>query len=209
MQILFTALLFWHCQALATSLPLPPADLPTGWQRIEIPEVGTIDIPPSMEVRDGGRNAGEIIIQQKGLNESDPIAENSYVRIAVVTDVSNFGEVESLDSLFGFPADELQELSKTCRAYLKETFPEILQWNVPLPMLVNGMIAIRLDYKYQHENNPTRLVIYIFQNVDRIHYLVMSYREAERDKWLPDFPTILSSFRITNIRGQEVVKPRQ
>ncbi len=221
--ILFAVSLFWHCQVMAASLPLPPARLPIGWQRIEIPEVGTIDIPPSMEVRENQPpedSAGTmpreiIIIQQKGHNESDSMVASSYVRVVVATDVVNSGDFEGLNSRFEVTSDELYEISTLIRtqmeaevevqteAKVKNQFGKILRWDMPSLTLINGMQAIRLSYRYQHQNNPTRLIIYIFQNGDRVHWLGMSYPETEKDKWLPDFPVILSSFRITNARGRK------
>ncbi len=203
----------------ADSLPLPPPDLPTEWQRVQIPEVGTIDIPPSMEVQSGQyaelnqtvkksmldlepSEAGKITIQQKGLNSFDPLAAKSYVRVMVGTDFGNPSDFEHLASRYEASQDELREISTLFRTQAENQFTKILQWDVPSLELVNGMQAIRLSYRRQNQDNPSvRVTTYMFQNHDRMHRLTMSYREAERTKWLSDFPAILSSFRITNVRG--------
>lgn len=211
--------LLWHVSALAGSLPLSPPDLPSGWQRVQIAEVGTIDIPPTMEVQSGQYaklnqavkksildldegGTGEITIQQKGLNSFDPLAYKSYVRVMVETSVGNPNDFVHLTSRYEVTQDELREISTLFRTQAENQFTKILQWDVPSLELVNGMQAIRLSYRRQYQNNPSvRVTTYMFQNHDRMHYLTMSYREAERTKWLADFSTILSSFRITNVRG--------
>jgi len=152
--------------------------------------------------------SGTIIIQQKGLNELDPIAFSSYVRIVLETDVGNSGDFESLNSRFTATPDELHEISTLMRApvegKVENQSGKILQWDVPSLALINGMQAIRVSYRRQYQDNPpVRVKTYMFQNGDRVHCLDMSYRETERGRWLPDFPVILSSFRITNVRGQE------
>lgn len=208
-----------HSTAIASSLPLPPPDLPSGWQRVQIPEVGTIDIPPTMEVQSGNYSklnqafkksmldlepggTGKITIQQKGLNSFDPVAAKSYVRVMVRTGTGSPGDFEHLGSRYEATQDELREISTLFRTQAENQFMKILQWDVPSLELVNGMQAIRLSYRRQYQNNPpVRVSIYMFQNHDRMHRLTMSYREAERAKWLADFPAILSSFRITNVRG--------
>lgn len=42
--------------------------------------------------------------------------------------------------------------------------------------------------------------MYLFQNNDRMHTLILSYRLSEKTYWENDFKKILKSFRISNIR---------
>ena len=221
----------------SSSDPDPPApivakeaDLSVGWHRVKIPEVGTIDIPPSMEVQGGkyarlnqafkksflkgstGSTAGRITIQPKGLNAFDPAAINSYVRVMVTTDAGDAGDFESLNSKFEATADELLGISTFFRTQAENAFKntKILQWDAPSLELVNGMQAIRLGYRRQLRGAPpVKVTAYIFQNYDRTHMLTMSYRESERSQWLSDFPGILKSFRITNIIAPSANKSRE
>ena len=207
----------------STSLdPIAPPDLPIGWQRFQILNVGTIDIPPTMEVQGAtlaelskqynkefipqsdSSESGRITIQQKGLNALDPEATKLYVRIMVHTTIGNPGDFETLNSGYDVTQDKLREVSILIRTQLenqfKNQFIRILQWDVPSVELINRMQAIRLSYRRQmNDNPPVRVETYIFQNYDRMHELTMSYRESERNIWLSDFPSILTSFRITNV----------
>ena len=200
--------------------PIPPPELQVGWQRVQIPDVGTIDIPPTMEVQGGtlAKISGEykkqlipesdsseigqvIVIQQRGLNALDAQAVKLYVRVIVQTTMTNPGDFETLNSRYDITDGELREFSIGVRTQVENQFMRILQWDVPSVELINGMQAIRLSYRRQMKDSPAvRVATYIFQNYDRIHELTMSYRESERNVWLIDFPAILNSFRITNVR---------
>lgn len=97
-----------------------------GWRRVEIPQVGTIDVPPTMEVQAGlfselGKsvddtlsNAGggqtNLVLQQKGLNALAPGADKTYVRVIVRTDHSRPGDFASLSAPFSATAEELNEV---------------------------------------------------------------------------------------------------
>lgn len=80
-------------------------DPTANWERIEIPGVGSIQIPPSMEVQDGayqamkealtGTSSDTFVIQQRGLNEDADVAYNTYARILVSYDQGERGDYVS------------------------------------------------------------------------------------------------------------------
>jgi hypothetical protein len=64
----------------------PPANPEQGWQRIPISGVGSIDMPPSLEVQAGElrrmSNSGySLILQQRGLNAQIPESLNLNLRV--------------------------------------------------------------------------------------------------------------------------------
>jgi hypothetical protein len=90
------------------------AVLPRGWERVAIPGVGTIDVPPTMEVKAGflkklrqaadhrlnevvgGTSETNLVLQQKGLNTFTPGSDETYVRVLVATSYGRAGEFASL-----------------------------------------------------------------------------------------------------------------
>ena len=213
--------------ALSTSAaPITTPELQVSWHRVQIPDVGTIDIPPTMELQGAtltelskeytkqlipqtdSSESGRVTIQQKGLNSLDPEAVKLYIRIMVQTNMGKPGDFETLNSRYEVTQDELREISNLFRTQIDNQLIQILQWDIPTVELISGMQAIRLNYRRKMKDNPpVRVAIYIFQNYDRMHQLTMSYRESERNKWLRDFPTILTSFRITNASATSVSAP--
>lgn len=82
-------------------------DPTANWERVEIPGVGSIQIPPSMEVQDGsyqamkealtGTSSDTFVIQQRGLNEDADDAYNTYARILVSYDQGEWGDYRERD----------------------------------------------------------------------------------------------------------------
>jgi len=216
--VLSLSFILWHSAVRADPLPLPAPPLPNGWLRIEIAEVGTIDIPPEMEVQSdsqyeairdlygnwsderGATSPGDIIIiQPQGQNKLDASAQELYARVIVGTRIVDPGDVAGLHTRFDATKDELRDLSNSMRAGLPAT---ILEWSEPAVATVNGMQAIRFNFELQlADHPPVRVQSYLFQNYDRVHNLILFHRTSEMNKWSSDLQRVLKSFRITNIRG--------
>ena len=200
-----------------TSQPLPT--LQTGWERIYIKNVGSFDLPPTMEVQKGkyrefvdemrkikGFDATQLTAQQKGLNEFGKEGYEKYARVMLETALGSVGDFEKLNfNIAEYSQADINEISSTFRQQIQQSFRgsglKLIEW-YPLKMeKINGMSCIHISYKRQLEDKPFVLVhVYVFHNNDRMHTFTMSYRLSEADYWKSDFATILKSFRITNIR---------
>lgn len=206
-------------QLTRATLPRTVPPLPHGWQRLDIPEVGTIDIPPVMEMQgEAFRKFKDalaesqsipsapdltIVLQQKGLNAGDPSALKQYVRIMIATIPMGRGEVGRLTDEMPLSDAEIDELKRLFEEQVRSA-PVITVLEVYRPEVVNiaGMQALCLSYTRRVQDNPPVIVrVYRFHNYDRIHSLTVSYRVRERDMWEKYVPPILESFRITHIRG--------
>ena len=108
-----------------TAKPIP---LRPGWRRVPIPNIGTIDMPPTMKVQHGALNAvgkamtealdtsgprddTRLVIQQKELSEA-PEAYKRYVRVIVSSRRADPAERNGLASP---TPSELEELSQGIR----------------------------------------------------------------------------------------------
>jgi hypothetical protein len=202
------------------SLPLPPPVLEAGWERISLPGIGTLDIPPDMEMREG-QDAGldraqyddrgilpdTMVFQQKGLNENTPESFQTYARVLIKTTAGNPGDYASLY----FPVPHYQnDESKEIDAYFKAAVTheyaqvgiQVLTWNTASLETVNGMSCIHYSFTRQLQDNPIVVVhSYIFQNIDTMYALTLSYRLEQEAGWKDDYEKILNSFRITTINS--------
>jgi hypothetical protein len=83
------------------------------WQKVTIPEVGTIDIPSAMEVKSGVPQLlgeyGACIIGLMGPNE--PLHPNVIIR----TRLGHLGDYQRLHSRFAMSRDELREITEPIR----------------------------------------------------------------------------------------------
>lgn len=197
----------------------PPPPLLTGWERIYIKNVGSFDLPPTMEVQKGkyrefvdeikkikGFDASQLTAQQKGLNEFGKEGFEKYARVMVETTFGSPGDFEKFNFNFTeITQADIAELNTIYKQQIQQSFLgtglKLIEW-YPLKIeKVNGVSCIHINYKRQLQDKPFVLVhIYYFHNNDRMHYLTLSYRLSEADYWKADFETILKSFRITNIR---------
>lgn len=201
------------------NLPLPDEKLKDDWERIFVENVGSIDIPPIMEVRAGeykeyvdqrnnirGYDTPHLVIQQKGLNNINEKSLEKYARVIIETEIGSSGDYERLNfNISEFTEDDINALNSQMRGQLEQSFEgtplKLIEWyNLKLEK-VNGMSCIHVNYKRQGEYKTDVLVnMFIFPNYDRVHRLTLSYRLNERDYWEPHFPTILKSFRVTNVK---------
>lgn len=195
----------------------PPPQLTTGWERIYIKNVGSFDLPPTMEVQKGkykefndeirkikGFDATQITAQQKGLNEFGKEGFAKYARVMLETTFGSIGDFEKLNfNISEYTQADIAELNTIYKQQLQQSFYgtglKLIEW-YPLKLeKVNGMSCIHISYKRQLQDKPYVLVhIYYFHNNDRMHNLTLSYRLSEADYWKASFATILKSFRITN-----------
>ena len=208
-----------------TVLPLPLSLPLDNWKRIYIEGIGTIDIPPTMEVQSGiykeiidplkpelMRSMGivsnpnyDIIIQQKGLNDLESSGFQRYARVMINTDIGKMGDFDTLYfNINDYSASDIRELNNLFQSSTTSGFSgtglKLVNW-VPLKLeKINGMSCIHISYTRQLNNNPAVFVsIYKFQNVNRMFTLTLSYRQNESDFWSGDFNIILDSFRIEKV----------
>jgi len=210
--ILFTLQLLF-----AQIAPLP--QLPKNWERFTIENIGSIDIPPTMELQEGAykRFLNEIKQQVLKMNQStnsitfqpaganDSFRSSRYARIILQTEKGDRDLTLDFD-IKDFSASDIRELNNMARDQYAESLPltpgmKLLQW-FPLKVeKVNGMSCIHISYKRQlGKNAPVTVHLYQFPNYDLSHTLTISYRDTEKDHFEKDFDTVLASFRLNKRR---------
>lgn len=198
-------------------IPQKNKELLKNWKRINLGNVGSIDLPPNMEIQGGnykkmmekrkaeyGISASKVIFQQKDLNKLNQSGFSTYARVFIRTEQGSSGDfqklktgkitnsdLESLDSSY---KNEIQQSAITANA-------KILEWYTAKKTIINVMNCMTLGYKRQLvENKPVKVTMYLFQNNDRMHILTFEHRISDRKEWEPTFENILKSYRITNIK---------
>ncbi|MGE5391579.1 MAG: hypothetical protein ACM3PE_11015 [Deltaproteobacteria bacterium] len=194
-----------------TKIPLPLSSPEIGYARLVIPDVGTLDIPDTMQPqtkdsKQAVKAVGEImklpmnsdgfVVMQKGLDH--------YSRIMVDVYKGTPGDYAKLYVNYIATKDEIDTISETNKKAatkdLQLTGSRLLDWYTPKVENINGMTALVFNYRRQMGNNPPVVVWeYRFSNYDRLVVLIQSYRESEKELWDESFKKSLKSFRITNI----------
>jgi hypothetical protein len=204
------------------NLPFPLPELQGDWERIYVQDMGSFDLPPSMEIQDGtmkilsqeiNRKFGimgpsSLILQPKGHNELDLNSFQTYSRILIKTTIGIYGDFDKIDfNIKQYNANDLKQFdilynqqftSATINVGMK-----LIKW-YPLALeTLNGMSIIHMKYlrdTIKEGESPVLVNVYYIHNNDRIHSLTMSYRITDENYWKPFFDAFLASFRISNIR---------
>lgn len=183
-----------------------------GWERIEIPGVGSIEIPDSMEVQDDeyqdakeavtGTDSDTFIIQQAGLNEGSDEAMNTYARIMISCDQGSSDD---------YPPDEFapgclddaevsaldQAIEEAMRVRSPETGIQILDWHPLEFMEINGRPCMHIDYtRIGDEGETTQVDMYAFPCDDRLVNVTVSYRISDAAQWKSDLEEALNTLKI-------------
>jgi len=186
------------------------------FQKFKLKGIGTIMIPPSMELQGGdGRempksvakvgksgievSGDQMIFQQKGSNE----LAFARVMIDTVYDPSrSYGKPS--EKIIRTP-DELGLLDRSLKSTLERSFTgfgiRLIDWYGTSIVTVNGQYALKTAYLRQLNNNPSvRVELYQFPNRDRMHKLTISYRQQDSSVWKNALERTVNSFTITKMR---------
>jgi len=204
---------------LPLQLPKPEID----WKRIEISDVGTIDLSPKLEIQYGEYietelkiqdsvqkiivykfNEPTLVLQPKGIKQFEEDIPQRYCRIIFKTVTGNYGEFQNLNEKIILTSSDIFELNEDLKNQALKAFKNIpgslIEWFPIQINEINGMPCIHINYVRQYKNNPNAMVdMYRFYNNNRIHYLTISYRLSEKDYWNSELTNTLNSFRITKI----------
>lgn len=181
--------------------------------------LGSILIPDIMELQGGAYKqfsdasskemgydvSGEVIFQQKGLNELNFKEIQTYARVMIATELGTPGSNQKLNAQIKATPRELQILNSSFKKELVESFGDtglrLLRWDGVSIVTVNGQSALRIAYLRQLNDKPSVYVeIYNFQNNDRTHRLTISYRLQDASIWKDALERTKNSFKITNVR---------
>jgi len=195
-----------------------------GFKKYGIKDVGHIMVPDVMETQSAEyRKMGKeylqrlpkdmyyvmlsdkrIVFQQNGLNDRNEKSFSTYARIILDTSIGERGDYEK--SYWAGPSrGEIAEIDELSKHELEQMMPvsgdRLLKWYGTRAVKINGAMAVRISYlRQQGSNPPVHVDMHMFQNYDRIHYLTISYRKQEEQKWKPLLEKAVNSFTITNIR---------
>lgn len=191
-----------------------------------IKDVGLISIPSNMELQDanihkqvneyvkkGTTNSryisgNRVVFQQSGFNnnENDRTAFNTYARVIINTSIEQAGAFDNMNT-WSLSNDELRQLDDVLRRQQLQDenqpagMDKLIAWHGSSITTINGCKAIKTSYLRQlNDNPPVYVEAYMFQNDDRMHQLILSYRQKDEKLWKPLYSQILNSFKITNIR---------
>ncbi|MGH9948581.1 MAG: hypothetical protein ACRD6X_15490 [Pyrinomonadaceae bacterium] len=181
--------------------------------------LGSLLIPDTMELQGGAYKklsdgyskdlgydvSGEVIFQQKGLNEFNFKDNKTYARVMIGTEIGTPDSFQKLSAKIKATPRELEIFGSAFKKEMVESFGNtglrLVRWDGASVVTINGQSALKFAYLRQLNDNPSVYVeIYSFQNNDRMHRLTISYRLQDATLWKDALERTRNSFKITNIR---------
>lgn len=189
------------------------------WTTILIPDIGTFQIPQTMEVKAGlckilsdyikdnvinlDASVNEVIAQQKGLNDSTPEALSQFCRIIVNTTKANKGDFAILYEHIFPTTKELEDTTQLLILSLKDvpTMEGIRQsysdWQTARVVRAGDAYVINIAcVRRINDGSPVVVNMYYFQNNDYMHIVEISYRESEASIWAKDMAKAINTFKF-------------
>lgn len=190
------------------------------WTTINIKDLGQIKMPPELEVQSGSYvefakkemvksgfdvsmldlSSDNLIFQQKGLNENNKESYKTYARVMISTELSKGKRYGSCRDKLNLSQKDLADLN----SFLKDngekellSNTKLLKWEGVKEVSLNGMYCFSYSYERQIEDKPiVKVTYYCFQNKDRFHKVIISYRTSEIDQWKKTLDIMLSTLII-------------
>lgn len=180
------------------------------WQTINVPNVCTFQIPPTMEIQAGSYKAmmdslntdfgwgkNEMVAQQKGLNNMEK-AQALYARVIVnANPIDSDSNSLRLGDTLQFSKSDLMEIERILKDVLVEGFRlqkqktgetiRLVNWRGTKVVSINNIDCVLTTYTRQLENNPIVVVYaYAFFNNTVTNNVTISYREKDKSIWETD-----------------------
>lgn len=192
----------------------------TQFENYKIKDFGYISIPSNLELQSGiykrfaenfqisiGTIDYEIldkraVFQQKGVNSGEKT--NTYARVIIKTFIDNFGDYEYLENATSPTQSELQELNSIFQSGTEDSFIgtplTLLNWYGTEWVKINDFYALKVSYLRKLQGKPPVYVeIFRIQNNDRLHEVIMSFRQEDRNIWQPLYKKIRESIKVNII----------
>lgn len=185
---------------------LDSCPIPETWNSYTFHKSFSLSVPPTVELRTLDdkyqnfihRTDDVIIFQQKDLSVMSEEAMAHYCRVMILYTKYEKGEY--------YKYYESDEIDYETREFLKELVLLEVSGNMlleePTYKWVNVEESNAIEVKWRRAGfmeGSVACSMYLFFNDEEMVKMVISYREQERDIWLPDFDNIVKTFKWKNL----------
>lgn len=181
--------------------------IPEKWTKYYVAHKSfSISVPPTVELRHEydryvkslqsiglSCNTDDIVFEQKDLSVNSSQALSRYCRIMIQYQQGNEGDFPLANETFPLDNDAKAELHNIVdnELGLYQLIGEpSYQW-----INIRDIRAIETTYRRTGSNqNTTSCRMYLLFNDDEMVKMIVSYREQEKDFWLPDLTNVIKTF---------------
>lgn len=189
------------------------------YKKYDIKNLGTLEVSDRMELQGGAFlalsksyasttgvnvvNDDDAIFQQPGVNDFLPHGKDTYVRLMLRTVVGERAEYATLNDPLNLTQEQIGSMDRERRAVVENDMRKmgmgmtLEKWDGLRISTINGYKALHFGYiRRLGTKPPVRVEEYMVQNMDRVHYITVSYRIEDRDIWWPALQRSLSTLQI-------------
>lgn len=187
---------------------LPEFQVPESWTKYIIDNGAfSISVPNTVELRNDydeytkilkgigiAYNSDAVVFQQKGLSARLPDAYKQYCRIMIQHIVGNKGDFLSYN--------QTERINNEAKEFFRGIVDAELGGFSALEeptyrwIDISGTKAVEIKYRRSGtDNNTTACTLYLLFNDDEAVKMIVSYREKDKELWLPDFDDIVKTFK--------------
>ena len=195
----------------AGSEPVPVGEefqVPDTWSKYYLANQSfSLSVPPTVELRHEydkyvkrlqklglSCNTEDVVFQQKNLANNSKEALSRYCRVMLQYHKGSVGDFPSASEIFPLDSEtraELRGIVENELGLYKLIGEPSYKW-----ISINTAKAIEIAYRRTGADQyTTACKMYLLFNTDEMVKAIVSYREQERDIWLPDLSNIIKTFR--------------
>lgn len=192
---------------------LPVFNAPSSWTQYSINGIFELAVPSTVELRSQlERNtyrqqdkkvlivSDKVIFQQRGLRkalENSGNIDSNYCRIMIQYWSAQAGTFPRSNEIVELDYETMQDLRKmVMREFELNPQQKLLEGPTYKLIDVNGQKAIEVKYRRSgNKNYTTACTFYLLFNYDKMTRITISYREQNKDKWLPDLNNVIRTFK--------------
>ena len=197
--------------SVAASDPVSTVDkfqVPNTWNKYYFADQSfSLSVPPTVELRHEydkyvkrlqnlglSCNTEDVVFQQKDLANNSKEALSRYCRVMLQYHKGSVGDFPSADETFSLDSEtraELRGIVENELGLYKLIGEPSYKW-----ISINNVKAIEIAYRRTGADKYTTACrMYLLFNTDEMVKAIVSYREQEKDIWLPDLSNIIKTFR--------------
>lgn len=189
------------------TFPASKFHVPQSWAYYLIAKAFSISVPNTVELRNEydaytqrlkgmgvACNSEVVVFQQKGLSSNSPDAYQHYCRIMIQHGVGNAGDFLRFN--------QIETIDYETQSFLRElVIAELGNFSLlgePSYKWIDINEAKAIEIKYRrngNDNNTTCCTMYLLFNYDEMVKMIISYREQEKNLWLPDLNNVIKTFK--------------
>ena len=186
------------------------------WKKVSIPEICSLEVPLSMEIRDKNSiintimkdyvesynlklSENQVILQPKGFEKMEYFATSLYARILISFERGDYSEIKNM--VANITVSDLKDITELFQGQVKEAMEiggmTLLKISSTSIKNIGNRKALYFEYiRKSTDSNKSDVLVHSYRVFDNKYYteITFSHRIGESEIWKKDFERCKMSF---------------